>query len=196
MLCGKCGKRQATVHFKQVINGEAHEEYLCEECAGELMNLGGFGGFGNAGGLGQLDLNKLFSGGAPKESGRRCPVCGMTFAEYNSGGRLGCSRCYQTFAEELDPVIRRFHGGKRHVGKVKLIQPGGGGRIFLDDPELANKNYERLALQKQLSELIELEKFEEAAKVRDQIRALDAAMQSAAAAAQEKDNIKKAGEAQ
>ncbi len=188
MLCDKCGKNPATVYFKQVINGELHEEHLCEECAGDLMNFGGLGSFG------QLDLNKLFSGAAPKRSSRRCPGCGMTFAEYNSGGRLGCSQCYQAFEEELRPVIQRFHGGKRHMGKVKLIQPGGGGSVFLDDPELANQNYERLALQKQLSELIELEKFEEAAIVRDKIRALDEAMQSAAMRQAQSADERKAGD--
>ena len=193
MLCDKCGKKTATVYYKQVINGETHEEHLCEECAGDLMNFGGITSFG------QLDLNKLFSGAAPKRSSRRCPGCGMTFAEYNSGDRLGCSRCYQTFEEELRPVIQRFHGGKRHMGKVKMIQPGVGNGLFLDNPELANQNYERLALQKQLSELIELEKFEEAAKVRDKIRALDEAMQSAVAkigpAAHSTDKTNKTGKA-
>ena len=31
MLCTKCGKRPASVHVEQRLNGQKMEEYLCEE---------------------------------------------------------------------------------------------------------------------------------------------------------------------
>ena len=60
---------------------------------------------------------------------------------------------------------------------------------FLQNPELANKNYEKLALQRQLNELVAVEKFEEAAAVRDKIRALEQEINAAL-------NTQKAGEQQ
>lgn len=173
MLCDKCGKRRATVHYQQVINGVAKEEHLCSECAG------GWGGFGT------LDLNKLFSSAAVQQPGAgvACPQCGMTLSEFKSTGRLGCSRCYQVFAQAVKPLITRYHGQRRHKGKIKRpLKYQGGGTVSLSPPDgaLADKTYEKLALQKQLAELVELEKFEEAAAVRDKLRAVEAELSRAA----------------
>lgn len=167
MLCDKCGKREATVHYKQVVNGQAMERHLCGQCAT------GFGGFGT------LDLNKLFSAGAmyPERAEQTCPVCGMSLADFQAGGRIGCSRCYQVFAGALRPLIRRYHGDRLHKGKIKRplkYQAGSGELLSPPEGRLADKTYEKLALQKQLAELVELEKFEEAAQVRDKLRAVEA----------------------
>lgn len=168
MICTKCGKRPASVHMKQRVNGREIEEYLCEECAESIWSFG------------TLDLNKLFSShfAAPRPS-LTCPGCGMSLAEFNSSGRLGCSQCYQSFANPLLPVINKFHGVKRHVGKVKLTNSDG--VVYSSDPALADKNYEKLALQRQLTELVSLEKFEEAAAVRDKIRSLEQEINAALA---------------
>ena len=95
MLCTKCGKRPASVHVEQRLNGQKMEEYLCEECAEALW------------GFGTLNLNKVFSShfglGAPGPV-QTCPGCGLSLAEFNGTGRLGCSQCYQTFAQQLLPV--------------------------------------------------------------------------------------------
>lgn len=166
MLCDKCGKREATVHFQQVVNGQSMEQHLCGQCAS------GFGGFGT------LDLNKLFSYGVSPDLKRAtCPICGMSIADFEATGRLGCGGCYQAFADALRPVIRRYHGDRRHKGKIKRplkFVPGSGELLSPPDGKLADKTYEKLALQKQLAELVELEKFEEAAKVRDRLRAVEA----------------------
>lgn len=172
MLCDKCGKNPATVHYKQVINGVAQEQHLCENCAG--------GGLG----FGTLDLNKLFSAAVPqRREAISCPVCGLSLAEFNQSGRLGCSRCYEAFGEAISPLIRRYHGERRHRGKLKrptLYQAESGEPLSPPEGELANKTYEKLALQKQLAELVELEKFEEAAKVRDRLKEISAELTSAA----------------
>ena len=189
MLCTKCGKRPAAVHMKQRLNGQEIEEYLCEECAESLWSFG------------TLDLNKLFSShfAAPRST-LTCPGCGMSLADFNNSGRLGCSQCYQSFASQPLPIINKFHGVKRHVGKVKLTGNSGGGEgpaaseaQLLQNPELANKNYEKLALQRQLNELVAVEKFEEAAAVRDKIRALEQEINAALTALETE---KRAGEAQ
>ena len=33
MLCGDCGKNEATIHFTKIVNGDVTELHLCEECA-------------------------------------------------------------------------------------------------------------------------------------------------------------------
>ena len=44
--------------------------------------------------------------------------CGWTLQEFAKGSRLGCQKCYQTFCEELSPILQRFHGATQHTGKV------------------------------------------------------------------------------
>ena len=158
VMCERCGKNHATVYVTRVINGKETREMLCRACAGDVWSFD------------SLDLNKLFSAGVGGRRTSVCENCGRSLAEFNSSGRLGCSQCYQSFAEQLAPVINRFHGAKRHVGKVRLP---GGGISWQDDPKLAEKHYQRLALQKQLDELVSLERFEDAAGVRDDISRLD-----------------------
>lgn len=183
MLCEKCGKNQATVYLRQVVNGHETKLNLCSECAGGVWggknlfdkNMFGLNDFGfKELGFGDFDLNKLFSAGQGGPERLVCDGCGQSLAEFNESGRLGCSRCCQSFAEQLAPVIRRFHGGRRHMGKVKMLSGGlSEGSDWRGDPALADKNYERMALQKQLDELVSAEKFEEAAGVRDHISRLD-----------------------
>ena len=184
MLGTKCGKRQASVHVEQRLNGQKMEEYLCAQCAEELW------------GFGTLNLNKVFSshfGAAQPSLARTCPGCGLSLAEFNSSGRLGCSQCYQSFAQPLLPVINKFHGTRRHIGKAKLHDQMG---QLMQDPALANKNYEKLALEKQLNELVQLERFEEAAAVRDKIRGLEQEITPALAAVRQGQQAGKAGEQQ
>ena len=59
---------------------------------------------------------------APGESdgGTECSFCGLTFADFRRTGRLGCPHCYETFGDQLPRLLRRIHGGVKHVGKVYL----------------------------------------------------------------------------
>jgi protein arginine kinase activator len=78
-------------------------------------------------------------------------------------GRFGCAHCYETFKEQLPPVLRRLHSGNwSHSGKIpKRI----GGGIHL------KKQVENL--KSELKELIQQEEFEKAAQIRDEIRTLE-----------------------
>lgn len=43
MKCENCGRHDATFYYRSVINGEAQETHLCEECAEKLGYRAGFG---------------------------------------------------------------------------------------------------------------------------------------------------------
>lgn len=90
-----------------------------------------------------------------------CPTCGMTYADFSKSGRLGCSECYQSFRSALLPLIKRVqrsatHKGKRPVSSVKKVRR----------PTVLQK------LQKKMEQCIADENFEEAAKIRDEIKEL------------------------
>lgn len=97
---------------------------------------------------------------APKENQRACPGCGLTPADFKEHGRLGCSKCYETFEGKLEAVINKLHRGGSHLGKV----PGGKKRVVSAE-ELAK-------LKRRLEEYVSREEYEMAAEVRDQIKAL------------------------
>ena len=40
MKCEKCGKNEATMYYKETVNGVTREMHLCPECA-QKENLGG-----------------------------------------------------------------------------------------------------------------------------------------------------------
>ena len=179
MLCDKCGKNNATVFVKQVINNKETTQHLCEQCASEIMDIGNF------------SLDKFFNNphfGSPfepalggwQEKVLKCPVCGMSYADFSQTGKLGCSECYNTFSERILPMVRSIHGKNHHVGKVKNSQCSAEAAVVADKTEARPVNsadeakfYEKIALQKQLQDLVMAEKFEEAAQVRDKIKAID-----------------------
>jgi protein arginine kinase activator len=88
-----------------------------------------------------------------------CPNCKLTFTEFKASGRLGCARCYDAFAEQLLPLIKRIHGAAKHTGR----KPN-------PDGSAAAQGFETQRLRRELSVAIEAEDYEQAAAVRDRIR--------------------------
>jgi protein arginine kinase activator len=157
MLCCICKEKEATVHLTQIAGEKMQKVDLCEDCA-KTKGVNDPTGFSLADlllGLGASQEIEQAGGGA----GLKCAACGFTQADFKKAGRLGCSVCYQTFAEPLVGLLKTMHKGTRHVGKVpeKLRQT----RDLTD--RLKN-------LQKKLSKAIEDEDFEEAAILRDEIK--------------------------
>ncbi len=124
---------------------------------------------------GKFPLHQLFSGfmgffphgggGAAQKaaaSGLQCDTCGLTHAQFGQIGRFGCSRCYEAFGDTLVPLLRRLHGNPKHLGKVPL-RAGADVKIKKEIEGLREK------LQKRVAE----EAFEEAARIRDEIRRLE-----------------------
>lgn len=157
MLCDKCGKKTATTHYTQIINGEKRESHLCEDCAAESGYGQFFGDFPN------LFGSMLFGAPAPRVGAQKtCPHCGATFTDITDAGQLGCADCYETFTEELLPTLARMHGKTAHAGK---IPKSAGGAIRLKG-ELAEA-------KARLQKAIEAQAFEKAAELRDHIRDLE-----------------------
>lgn len=160
MLCCVCKEKTATVHLTQITGDKMQKVDLCEECA-KSKGVNDQTGFSLADlllGLGASQELEQAAGG----SDAKCPQCGFTHADFKKTGRLGCAECYQTFSEGLEGLLKSMHKGTRHVGKVpeKL-------RTKRDIAEQLN------ALQKKLAKAIETENFEQAAQVRDEIKALN-----------------------
>ncbi len=175
MLCENCKKREANVCYSENINGVKREMHLCEECSKELgiseqMNF-------NMG----LDFPSIFGGifedfpmllNEVKDV--TCKTCGLSFDDIVSNGRLGCPDCYETFESRLDPILKRLQGSNRHTGRLGEIPEK---KIDIKKTEKkketeTSKESKIEKLEKDLKDAIKEEKYEEAAKIRDEIKKL------------------------
>ncbi|WP_409273013.1 UvrB/UvrC motif-containing protein [Neobacillus sp. SCS-31] len=171
MICEECNKRPATMHFTKILNGQKTEFHLCEQCArekGDMFMMNGGPGFSINNLLaGLLNFNKGYQQSGEdafkQEEVPQCPNCKMTFPQFVKVGRFGCEHCYKTFSSQLQPILRRLHGGNwTHNGKIpKRV----GGTLHI------RKKLEES--KRKLKELISKEEFEKAAEIRDEIRALE-----------------------
>lgn len=166
MLCQECGKKQATLHFTKILNGEKTEFHICETCAREKGELipgtpNGFSIHNLLSGLLDFDPS-AHSTLANKALPARCEHCGLTYSQFSKVGRFGCSHCYKYFGAKLDPLLKRVHGNIVHTGKV----PKRSGGLIKQKREIENLKHE-------LHLRIENEEFEQAAKLRDRIRELE-----------------------
>ncbi len=161
-MCDECGKAPASVRVEKIQNGRKVVTNLCKDCAAKLgLNVFFQQDFGISSLLSAF-LGSQSAGAAvlePSEPEVRCPVCGMSYKDFARVGRLGCSRCYETFANRLDPLLRRIHGSGKHVGKVPAHSGGAA---------LARRELEHLRAD--LASAVAREEYEEAAVLRDKIR--------------------------
>lgn len=165
MLCQNCGKNEATTHLKQIINGDMAESHLCSDCASHLGYSDVFSGFG-------LNLSEFFgsllgdmmpslsAGNAP-----RCAKCGTAFSDIVRDGKVGCAECYRTFYDKLLPSIQRIHGKIKHSGKISQSAPA--------DVKVETKEEKIEKLKAQMNDAVAKQEFEQAAKIRDEIKALE-----------------------
>lgn len=157
MKCEMCHANEATVHLTQVVDGTVRKLHLCETCAAEsgldVQN--------------PMSIADLFLGLGPAPEtartgdGGECPQCHLRRSDFKKTGRLGCPFCYTYFREELAPMLKAMHRGERHVGKRPALE------------EAASRHAAALAeLRRKLEEAVGAENYEEAARLRDEIRRL------------------------
>lgn len=168
--CQHCKKARATVHLTDIDpeRAEPQETHLCEACARES-------GASTAKpvGLSTLSLTTTLISLQEKAQAQgmsrsvTCDECGMTYQEFRVKGRLGCCRCYEAFEQGLAPLLEKVHGSSHYVGP----RPGVGTQR---ERVSAAHEQELLEQQRRLTRLIKGEDYEEAARVRDRIRELEA----------------------
>lgn len=178
MLCDNCGKREANVRYSENINGRRKELNLCEECSKKLgigeidfsmpINFSSFlGGF-----MDELESPSFMPMFNTLQQKNKCNHCGSTFEDILNTGMLGCEECYDSFGDELDSIIKKVQGSNRHVGRI--------GKVI--DKKIEEKHKENtsekvvdkeIILKRDLEQAIKEERYEDAAKIRDELKALE-----------------------
>ena len=157
--CQRC-QSPATLHVTEILSESKVEEvHLCEACAPKYF---------------QESQSKPSPGKAlTKDVGdadegifstQACPQCGLKFVEFRNSGRLGCPHDYESFRQDLAPLLENIHGETRHVGKTPRRYP-----------QTKKTESELLQLRGRLKQAVSREDYEEAAKLRDRIRQLEEA---------------------
>jgi protein arginine kinase activator len=157
MKCCVCNEREAKVHLTQITGDKMQRVDLCEECA-KQKGVNDPAGFSLADlllGLGASQEIEQAAGGTEL----KCPKCGFTQADFKKSGRLGCADCYTTFAEGLASLLKSMHKGTKHLGKVpQALQ------------QSRDQSEKLKGLRKKLDKAVAEEDFEQAARLRDEIK--------------------------
>lgn len=177
MLCNNCEKNEATTHIKQIINGEMSQTHLCSECAKLLGANDMFSDFN----LNFSDFFGNFFGDMLPSLGQhnalRCEKCGCSFDDIVKSGKVGCAKCYETFYDKLLPSLQRIHGKMHHTGKVSAtadITDETENNTTEEVTEIYEDNSAKIeVLKESMKQAIETQNFEEAAKIRDEIKELE-----------------------
>lgn len=159
-VCQLCNQAKATVHITDTMP-DKRERHLCGECAEkEGVIIKQHHQTTN-------DLLKEFikhKAGIGGGDDRACPKCGITFKEFRLKGQLGCPHDYDAFRSLLAPLIERAHdGATHHVGKIPSTADSA-----------VHKQSGLFKLRRDLEEALEREDYESAARLRDEIRGLEA----------------------
>ena len=178
MLCENCKKREANVRYSENINGVKKEMHLCEECSRKLgitdkmdfrmpsLDFSNFFGsfledFSTPDFMPLLNEVKLI----------KCDSCGSTFDDIINTGRYGCANCYDVFEDRMDPILKKLQGANRHNGRLGKISDN---NIKFERKEeqknQSNSDNKLEKLQNDLKQAIKEERYEDAAKIRDEIK--------------------------
>lgn len=165
MSCQNCESEDAVIHLTQIVDDQMKTLHLCERCAAEK-------GLETSTVPENFPLTDFLAKMGPEDRvppehapNPSCSFCRLEFSEFKDLGRLGCPHCWSAFEVQLRGLVRRIHGGSQHLGKVYLSP----------DPSVSEREKRLETLRRKLHRAVELEEFERAAELRDEIHATEPA---------------------
>ncbi len=148
--CDMCGKREATIFLRQMVEGREIVFHLCEECASNRS-------------FPIKDMSDLEKKGITGEyvKSNVCPRCGTTLIDIiENDFELGCPECAMVFETEILKIAESYGGIYR--GKKPSI-----------NEEDINRRIMIMELKSRMKKLVREEKYEEAAKLKKEIEKLE-----------------------
>lgn len=156
--CGEC-KKPIAIRYTEIVGDSITHTSMCADCPELQRRLHG------------TNPQELVANQIGSSAGLECGNCGTTLEEIKRGHRLGCPECYTVFE---DVLLIEMQGANRlsprilpakksipiHIGRAP------GERLAI------NPSSRLLALNEALKETLSREDYEQAAWLRDQIKAL------------------------
>jgi protein arginine kinase activator len=157
--CGEC-KKPIAVQYTEIVGAAVVHNCMCADCPVLQRKLYG-------------DRPLVGADGAPLDSGTElmCGNCGTTLEAVRVGGGLGCSVCYDVFEEILLSELVSMEKLPARLATTKKSQLLHQGRVRGEALEIS-PSMRLLALNEALNEMLQKEDYEQAARLRDQIKAL------------------------
>lgn len=156
--CSEC-KKPIAVCYTEIIGDTMTRTIMCADCPHLEKHL-----YGTV--RKDMQDSNIEDGG-----GLCCGSCGNTLEAVRMGHPLGCKECYEVFAEVLLQELIKTHKISRHLTSNKKTLPLHMGRAPGEITEI-NPTLRLIALNEALDETLIREDYEQAALLRDQIRAL------------------------
>ena len=156
--CGEC-KKPIAVRYTEIVGDTITHTSMCASCP---------------------ELQKRLHGTSPRElianqtgspAGLECGNCGTTLEEVKREHRLGCSICYEVFDNVLLLELQIENKIPAKILTSKKGLPLHSGRSP-GEKAVINPSSRLLALNEALKETLSREDYEQAAALRDQIKAL------------------------
>jgi protein arginine kinase activator len=169
MLCGKCKKKEATVHISGFVDNKSVQMSYCDHCARNSGFNPLFAApytFAAQAQPALTDVTNLLSSWhkstAVSATPSACPVCHWSMSDFQKDGRMGCAECYLHFHAEMENYLRKIQGHVQHKGKKAPTDVA---------KAKAKERRETLTtLKSKLEKAVRDENYELAASLRDRLK--------------------------
>lgn len=156
--CSEC-KKPIAIRYTEIVGDSIIHTSMCADCPELQRRLHG------------TNPKELIANQTGTPAGLECGNCGTTLEEVKRGHRLGCAECYTVFG---DVLLNEMQAANRLPPHISLAKKGLPIHIGRSPGEKAavNPSSRLLALNEALKETLNREDYEQAASLRDQIKAL------------------------
>jgi protein arginine kinase activator len=156
--CSEC-KKPIAILYTEIVGDSFTHTSMCADCPELQLRLHG------------TSPQELVANQTGSPAGLECGNCGTTLEEVKRGHRLGCSECYTVFEDVLLMEIQAANRLSPRISLTKKNLPlhmghSPGERLTV------NPSSRLLALNEALKEMLNREDYEQAAWLRDQIKAI------------------------
>lgn len=199
MLCDRCKMKEAKIYYTEITGGKKIEQHLCEDCAAELTSfqkeipleslLSGLLGMGSGGSRNHVCQVCGMSYQEFQKAGKfGCENCYKTFGRLHQGtlkriqgATAHTGKIAASWQQEQAERQQEYSRQEREAKQTEAIQ--GDGEHILKETEKSEPSRnekpgktepEWFPLEQALKEAIAKEEYEEAARLRDEIRSIKA----------------------
>lgn len=178
MLCVNCGKREAEVLIKQVVDNEVHNLSLCRACAEELGFISpdipsitiSFS-LCDPDSMNQKKKRMRFEKRENEYDLLVCDSCGTKYSVFQKTGLLGCSGCYESFRFPLGARFQSEQGAESHWNGSETFGEIGVVRDMAETEDTERAKSERKAsidrLRHEIEDAVSREEYERAAELKN-----------------------------
>lgn len=156
--CSEC-KKPIAIRYTEIVGDTITHTSMCADCPELQRRLHG------------TSPRELVANQTGNPAGLECGNCGTTLEEVKRGHRLGCPDCYTVFE---DVLLMELQSANRVPARINTAKKGPSIHIGRSPGEKVaiSPSSRLLALNEALKETLSREDYEQAASLRDQIKAL------------------------